>query len=215
MNPKIIVLSTKNTSQDRLANITAQFEALKNFDIELQIDRFGIGTANHIQALSKANADGVIILEDDAVVSSKFERRFQETDFNRDGLYSFFTPKTRPQQFQSEIKKKLTNINFGDFYSLSTLISGVGYYIPSKTNAIKMREQAVLLKIINHDGTPHKYLSRNADFTIGKLFRSVSNAPIQYFHPSILQHLNKGQESQIWNPENVKTIDRGAWAYEE
>ena len=215
MNPKIIILSTKNTSQARLDNITEQFEILKNFDVELQIDCFNIGTANHIEALTKANNDGLIVLEDDSVISSKFENRFKETNFDSEGLYSFFTPKTRPQQFQAEIRKKITKIDFGEFYSLSTLISGVGYYIPSKANTIRMRKQAVLLKMIQEDGTPHKYLSRNADFTVGKLFRSVSNAPIQYFHPSILQHLNKGQESQIWNPENIRTLDRGAWVYEE
>ena len=219
--PNVVILTTPTATQARKDNIQKQLEILTpHFNVTVQEDNLNSGTLNHIKALTYANSLGVIVFEDDAVIHEDFysiltnKKTTPLTYLDKNSLYSFFTPKTRPQQYQQEIIKKVEQTKLYHFYELPTLVSGLGYYLPNPEYAKEMVKTAVRQKMLNERMVPHKNLTRNADFTIGKLFKHVSNnAPIMYFHPSLINHLNKGQESQVWLSDAHTTQDRSAHLY--
>jgi len=225
---KVVCLTTDKANADRKANIerTRNLINLEGYDFIVQTDVWGIGTANHIHALNvEEQYDGLIVLEDDAYLAEDFNKLFHfaieyeayKVNVAND-LVSLFTPKTRPQDWQQAIRKKIDNFDYNfsfahlDFFTLPKLVTGVGYYVPADI-ARKMFQHAIFTKLIDANGLPHKNLSKNADFTIGNLYKAVTGEDIKYCYPSIVEHLNKGQQSDVWLSDEHTKIDRSAWLF--
>lgn len=220
---KVVVLTTGKANDDRKANIerTKSFINVEGYNFIIQTDIWGVGTANHIHALNvEPKYESLIVLEDDAYLSKNFESLFNfhildnVVDSLQNSLVSFFTPKTRPQDCQKAIKKQIDKLskNNMEFFTLPRLVTGVGYYVPANV-AREMFKYAKAIKLIDENGLPHKNLTKNADFTIGKLYKAVTGNYIKYCYPSIVEHLNKGQQSDVWVGDEHLTIDRSAWAF--
>lgn len=155
---------------------------------------------NHRRALEWAAQQScrVVVLEDDALPVSGFVEKVADwlSRYN-DALVSFYLGTGRPPQYQLEIATKLIAADKGrsDFITLSRLIHGVCYSVPTKH----------IHKVL--DKWNHR---QAADYAVGDAY----GGPVIYPCYSLVDHAD-GQPVEPARDNQPRTERRKAWRLDE
>lgn len=131
---------------------------------------------NHRRALEWAvTQDHPVIVEDDAILCDSFEALAEEwaTRFPNE-LLSFYLGRSRPPQYQAEIKTRLAEADADgtDWIELCQLIHGVAYTLPG----------ALVPDVIGN------LTNGPADFAIGRAWTAATGRHIIYPSVSLVDH---------------------------